>query len=338
MIPLPPYANSCKLFFPTNTAPACRKRRTISASSDGTRFSCNALADVVRTPAVSIRSLSAMGIPCSGPRHIPRTISSSAARASASADSSVTVIKALSDGFSFSMCPRHSRVISTGDISFLRKRGPSSEILDGMLIGSASHCIGNLRVPLCPLWFWSWGFFCSGFSQPSYNKNSFPGGLKNHGRDDDRACCDTRFLCGRPVATGRRSRRDSCPVRRQSHRPCHPRAQRARRSCHRRRRKSLRYNTPPPSLRAPTRASPDFCVHGRAQRRVCPHPSTRSGQADQSRSNRSRPRHLYLQRCSGREHPHLRRVPSPRLARVHGWTMGYSSSFSDWTHRRDYAV
>ena len=66
----------------------------------------SALADVVRTPAVSIRSFSATGIPCSGPRHSPRPISSSAVAPPRCADSAMTVMKALSAGLSFSIRPR----------------------------------------------------------------------------------------------------------------------------------------------------------------------------------------------------------------------------------------
>ena len=51
---------------PTTTAPAAASRRATSASSLGTRSSNTLLAAVVRTPAVSMLSLSAIGMPCSG--------------------------------------------------------------------------------------------------------------------------------------------------------------------------------------------------------------------------------------------------------------------------------
>jgi hypothetical protein len=54
------------------------------------------LAAVVRTPFVSTRSLSAIGMPWSAPFQRPRPISSSEARASASAPSAVSVMNALS--------------------------------------------------------------------------------------------------------------------------------------------------------------------------------------------------------------------------------------------------
>ena len=85
--------------------------------------------------AVSIKSFKATGIPCKGPRHSPREISISAARASASADSAVTVIKAFSPGLSFSIRSRQARVSSTGETSFRLSRGASSTI-----VSKASIC------------------------------------------------------------------------------------------------------------------------------------------------------------------------------------------------------
>ena len=115
------------------TAPARRSRPTTSASEDGIRFSKSWLAAVVRTPAVSIRSFSATGIPCSGPRQLPREISSSAMRASARAESP-TVMKALSVGLSRSMRSRQARVNSTGEISRRRKRGARCAIVSRLRI------------------------------------------------------------------------------------------------------------------------------------------------------------------------------------------------------------
>ena len=58
-------------------------------------------------------SLTATGMPCSGPRTWPRARSWSHCPASASACSAVTVTKALSFGFNLSMVSRHWRVSST---------------------------------------------------------------------------------------------------------------------------------------------------------------------------------------------------------------------------------
>src|SRR6478609_2654959 len=111
---------------PSSTAPASFSRRTISASCLGTRSLNKPLAAVVRTPAVSNRSLSAMGTPWSGPRQWLRWISASASRACASADSAVTVINALSFGLSRSMRFRHDCVSSTGETFLSRMRREAS--------------------------------------------------------------------------------------------------------------------------------------------------------------------------------------------------------------------
>ena len=55
---------------------------------------CAAELDVVSTPAVSKRSLIAIGMPCSGPRYPPAAISDSAIAASSRAAPAVTVTKA----------------------------------------------------------------------------------------------------------------------------------------------------------------------------------------------------------------------------------------------------
>ena len=53
------------------TAPAARSRATTVASTVGTRCSSSLEEPVVRTPAVSNRSLYATGMPCRGPRDAP---------------------------------------------------------------------------------------------------------------------------------------------------------------------------------------------------------------------------------------------------------------------------
>src|SRR5579871_758422 len=125
--PLPPYANSCRFSLPSRTAPASLSLRTTCASCLGTKSLRTALAAVVFTPAVSSRSLTARGIPCSGPFHSPRVISASAFLASASADSAVTVMYALRDGLNPSIRSRHASVSSTGEIAFVRTSCAASE-------------------------------------------------------------------------------------------------------------------------------------------------------------------------------------------------------------------
>ena len=61
---------------------------------------------VVRSPATSMMSFSATGTPCSGPRMRPARISLSACRASSSARSAPTSMKAFSFGSCFSMRAR----------------------------------------------------------------------------------------------------------------------------------------------------------------------------------------------------------------------------------------
>jgi hypothetical protein len=134
---VPPYANSCMFSLPNKIAPASLSRWTTAASCSGIRSLNRADAAVVLTPAVSIRSLSAIGIPCSGPRHRPCCTSDSARRASANADSAVTVINAFSNGFCASIRARHACVSSTGDTildltsadasSTLRNASPSGD-------------------------------------------------------------------------------------------------------------------------------------------------------------------------------------------------------------------
>ena len=64
----PPSANSCIASLPSTMTPASRSLATEVASLAGTRCSSTLDCAVVRTPAVSYRSLRPMGTPCSGPR------------------------------------------------------------------------------------------------------------------------------------------------------------------------------------------------------------------------------------------------------------------------------
>ena len=114
---LPPYASSCRFVLPSKIAPAAFSRRTTSASSVGTRSRNTSLAAVVRTPAVSMLSFTAIGMPWSGPRGRPACSSFSMARASSSASSSRTVMNACSSGSKRRMRSRQARVRSTGETS-----------------------------------------------------------------------------------------------------------------------------------------------------------------------------------------------------------------------------
>ena len=147
IVDVAPIPNSCRLSLPRKTAPASRSRRTTSASSVGTRCSKTALAAVVRRPAVSMLSFSAIGMPCSGPRHRPAASSSSARRASASALSSVTVMNALSCASKRSIRARQARVSSTGETARdfsasaaeLRSRSASSSSAPAACVRAVAH-------------------------------------------------------------------------------------------------------------------------------------------------------------------------------------------------------
>ncbi len=79
----------------TSTAPASVSRRTTSASSAKTWFRYGSAPHVVGMPAVASRSFTPYGMPCSGPRSRPAARIASAAFASASARSRVSVTTAL---------------------------------------------------------------------------------------------------------------------------------------------------------------------------------------------------------------------------------------------------
>src|SRR6266508_3429026 len=101
-----PNAHSCMFALPTVTAPAARSRATTGASASGTRSARIRDPAVVRTPAVSKRSFSAIGAPASA-------ADGDVARALASARSAVMVMKAWSRGSSRSMRARDARTTSS---------------------------------------------------------------------------------------------------------------------------------------------------------------------------------------------------------------------------------
>jgi hypothetical protein len=93
-----PAPNSGVLVFPITTAPACLSRATCGASKSGTYEANSGEPKVVRMPAVSARSFTAMGRPCSGPANEPRAACASSARAAAAACSAASVTIALIAG------------------------------------------------------------------------------------------------------------------------------------------------------------------------------------------------------------------------------------------------
>jgi hypothetical protein len=96
-----PAASSWRLDFPMITAPASRSFLTTVASAVGTLPASAIEAPVVARPFVSKLSLRMIGMPCSGPRTLPRRRSASMRAASARA-AGLSRIIALSAGPSFS--------------------------------------------------------------------------------------------------------------------------------------------------------------------------------------------------------------------------------------------
>jgi hypothetical protein len=98
-----PAPNSGTFVFPMTTAPARLSSATCGASNDGT---CSAkMGDpyVVLIPAVSARSLIAIGRPCSGPANSPRTARASRPAATIRACSAASVTIALTEGLTASI-------------------------------------------------------------------------------------------------------------------------------------------------------------------------------------------------------------------------------------------
>ena len=118
--------NSLVVVLPIRIAPACFMRSTAGASAAAT------LSAMVRepkqngTPPTAIRSFAENGTPCRGPSGSPRMTASSAARAAASACSSMIRKKALRLPCVASARPSARRVTSTGDTSRAAMRRASS--------------------------------------------------------------------------------------------------------------------------------------------------------------------------------------------------------------------
>src|SRR5712692_1199958 len=122
---LAPAPNSGVLVLPSTIAPATFSRRTISASSVGTWSRNSVEPQVVRIPAVGVRSLIATGTPCRAPSLARFFTAASASRAQTSAFSAATVQKALTAGLSFSIAARCASVTSNG-LAFLVRMSRAS--------------------------------------------------------------------------------------------------------------------------------------------------------------------------------------------------------------------
>ena len=121
-----PAPNSGVLVLPIVIAPAARMRCTIRASVVGTLSLYSSEPLVVRMPAVSMRSLCAIGKPCNGPSGSPRAWRSSAALAHARACSGTSVTMAFTVGFTRSMRARCASSTSRADTLLRRMRAASS--------------------------------------------------------------------------------------------------------------------------------------------------------------------------------------------------------------------
>jgi hypothetical protein len=109
------WPNSGVVVLPIRMAPARFNRATATESVEGTLSAKATEPKVVRTLAVSTRSLIENGTPKSGLRTAPCIMAASASRAAARASSAVTVIKAFSTGCARSMRSRTTSTSSTGD-------------------------------------------------------------------------------------------------------------------------------------------------------------------------------------------------------------------------------
>ena len=102
-------------------APAAFMRRTGSASCAGTWSRKSGEPYVVRTPAVSKRSLTAKGTPPRGPGGSPRAYASVARDAASRASSSARVVNALTPGSTASIRAARASTVSRGETSRARK-------------------------------------------------------------------------------------------------------------------------------------------------------------------------------------------------------------------------
>ena len=110
-----PAANSGVLVLPMMIAPARRSRSASMPSASGMWSAKIVDPYVVRIPAVSSMSLTAIGSPCSGPSTSPRATASSAARACARAPSASSVTIAFSRGLTSAIRARCCSITSAAD-------------------------------------------------------------------------------------------------------------------------------------------------------------------------------------------------------------------------------
>ena len=132
--------------FPREITPASLSRATSGASAGAGLWSRAALPWVVTTPATSVRSLNASGIPCSSGSSPAREREwqASAARACSMACSAVTVMKAPSSGLRCPIRARKCAAASTAETWPCRSRSRSS---------TAQSCSSARLCSSCGHWF-----------------------------------------------------------------------------------------------------------------------------------------------------------------------------------------
>src|SRR6266852_6517442 len=116
-----PKPNSGTLVLPITIAPAAFSRCTTRQSKSGTKSRCNGEPYVVRIPAVSCKSFTPTGIPCSGPSNLPLASDSSAAAACAiNCSSATSVTIALTLEFTRAICFKCACITSRAESFFSR--------------------------------------------------------------------------------------------------------------------------------------------------------------------------------------------------------------------------
>src|SRR5258706_6954326 len=116
-----PNPNSGTFVLPMTIPPAAFSRCTTRQSKSGTLSRCNGDPNVVRMPAVSCKSFTPTGIPCSGPSTFPCANDSSAAAACAiNCSSATSVTIALTLEFTRPICFRCACITSRAESFFSR--------------------------------------------------------------------------------------------------------------------------------------------------------------------------------------------------------------------------
>ena len=128
-----PAPNSGVLVLAKMMPPAARMAATLRSSLAGTLSLNSGLPKVVRSPAVSSRSFTPTGRPCSAPKTSPRMTAASAARAASRAAGTSIATTAFTAWFTASIRRRLLSSSSTGESCFvpIRRRASMAERSQG---------------------------------------------------------------------------------------------------------------------------------------------------------------------------------------------------------------